>query len=78
MFFFYQYFSGDLLYIPLFWVVCVFEPGSDEEWRHLGFTGQRQQLNGCNLREWSKDSVGPYFQQTFFFLVFKYDMYLYM
>lgn len=32
-----RYFSGDLLYIPLFWVVCVIEPGSDEEWRHLGF-----------------------------------------
>lgn len=28
---FHQYFSGDLLFIPLLWVVRVFEPGSDEE-----------------------------------------------
>lgn len=42
---FHQYFPGSLPYTPLlFWVVCVFEPGSDEEWRHLGFTGQRKQL----------------------------------
>lgn len=37
LFFLNRYFSGDLLYIPLFWVVCVIEPGSDEEWRHFGF-----------------------------------------
>lgn len=43
------YFSVDLLYIHVFWVVCFFEPGSEEEWRHLGFTGQRKQLMAATM-----------------------------
>lgn len=58
---FHRHFSGDLLYILLFWVVCVIELGNDEKWRHFGFIGQKKQLMASTTTQWIKDwrTVAP-------------------